>query len=95
MKNYKEFPEYIRKLPWKFDVERLQEDLQSIKPLMSIWDYGASHEVGAGKGFSFVHSEDCPDDEKTTQGVYSHPSLHHKQVDKSFVFDIKYNFKNR
>ena len=31
MKNYKEFPEYIRKLPWKFDVERLQEDLQSIK----------------------------------------------------------------
>ena len=64
MKNYKEFPEYVRKLPWKFDVERLQEDLQPIKPLMVIWDYGASHEVGAGKGFSFVHSEDCPDDKK-------------------------------
>jgi len=40
MKNYKEFPEYVRKLPWKFDVECLQEDLQPIKPLMVIWDYG-------------------------------------------------------
>ena len=95
MKNYKEFPEYIRKLPWKFDVERLQEDLQSIKPLMSIWDYGASHEGCAGKGFSFVHSEDCPDDEKTTQGVLYPLCQHYKQVDKSFAFEIKYNFKNR
>ena len=42
---------------------------------------------GAGKGFSFVHSEDCPDDEKTTQDVYSHPSLHYKNVDKSKIIE--------
>ena len=96
MKNYKEFPEYVRKLPWKFDVECLQKELQSIKDLMVIWDYGASSNRGlTAKGFSFLHSENCPDDEKTTQAVYSHPSLHHKHVDKSYAFEIKHNFKNR
>lgn len=93
---YKKFPEYIQKTPWKFDIERLQKELQPIKPFFVEWDRNTSPELGlTSKAMSFLHSKDCPDEEKHYQAIYSWtPRRPIKDNHRHFsVIQNEYNFK--
>ena len=53
-------PTYVKKLPWKFDIDRLQKELQPLKSLFNPWDPNTREEFNDSYILSFLHSKDCP-----------------------------------
>ena len=64
-------PTYVKKLPWKFDIDRLQKELQPLKSLFIPWDPNTREEFNDSYILSFLHSKDCPPEKRLYDSVRS------------------------
>jgi len=89
-------PVYIKKLPWKFNVKRLQDELRQIKPLMAEipWDRNTAPWFPDAQAMSFLHSKECPKEKRLSEAIYSWTPRRMKYNNK-IVRMLKYNFKNQ
>ena len=64
-------PIYVKKLPWKFDIDRLQKELQPLKSLFIPWDPDTKEDFNDSYILGFLHSKDCPPEKRLYDSVRS------------------------
>lgn len=71
---------YVKKLPWQFDLKKLQKELQPIKELFVPWDLNTQGAFYDSYACGFLHSPDCAPEDRLKESVYTTPSCMKKNL---------------
>ena len=64
-------PIYVKKLPWEFDIDRLQKELQPLKSLFAPWDLNTRDDFNDAYVLGLLHSKDCLPEQRLYDSVRS------------------------